>query len=60
MAEVIEERMGKLSLLWRNKLKSFSILRPKQVKLSSYEWINKFIIANLISVIISIICSSDE
>ena len=26
MVEVIDERMGKLSLLWRNKLKSFSIL----------------------------------
>ena len=35
-------------------------LQSKQVKRSSHEWINKFIIANLISVIISIICSSDE
>ena len=26
MVEVIDERMGKLSLLWRNKLESFSIL----------------------------------
>ena len=36
-------------------------LQSKQVKRSCHEWINKFImIANLISVIISIICSSDE
>ena len=35
-------------------------LQSKQVKRFSHEWINKFIIANLISVIISIICSSDE
>ena len=35
-------------------------LQSKQVKRSSHEWINKFIIANLISVIISIICSSEE
>ena len=35
-------------------------LQSKQVKRSSQEWNNKFIIANLISVIISIICSSDE
>ena len=35
-------------------------LQSKQVKRSSHEWINKFIIANLILVIISIICSSDE
>ena len=35
-------------------------LQSKQVKRSSHEWINKFIIANLISVIISIIRSSDE
>ena len=37
-----------------------AFLQSKQVKRSSHEWINKFIIANLISVIISIICSSDE
>ena len=37
-----------------------SQLQSKQVKFSSHEWINKFIIANLISVIISIICSSNE
>ena len=36
-------------------------LHSKQlVKRSSHEWINKFIIANLISVIISIIRLSDE
>ena len=35
-------------------------LQSKQVKRSSHEWINKFIIANLVSVIISIICSSEE
>ena len=36
------------------------ICESKQVKRSSHEWINKFIIANLTLVIISIICSSDE
>ena len=35
-------------------------LQSKQVKRSSHECINKFFIANLISVIISIIRSSDE
>ena len=35
-------------------------LQSKQVKRSSHEWIKKFIIANLISVIISINCSPDE
>ena len=34
-----------------------TLIQSKQVKRSSHEWINKFIIANLISVIIiSIIC----
>ena len=35
-------------------------LQSKQVKRSYHEWINKFIIAKLISVITSIICSSYE
>ena len=35
-------------------------LQSKQVKRSSHEWINKFIFANLISVVISIIRSLDE
>ena len=35
-------------------------LQSKQVLHSSHEWINKSIIANLISAIISVICSSDE
>ena len=35
-------------------------LQSKQVKRSSQEWINKFIFANLISVVISIIRSSDK
>ena len=40
--------------------KARHFLQSKQFRHSSHEWINKFIIANLISVIISIICSSDE
>ena len=35
-------------------------LQSKQVKRSSHEWINKFIFPNLISVVISIIRSSDK
>ena len=35
-------------------------LQSKQVKRSSHEWINKFIFANFISVVISIIRSSDK
>ena len=35
-------------------------LQSKLVKHFSHKWINKFVIANLISVIISIICSLDE
>ena len=55
------------TMLWRHGVIKFDncaglsdILQSKQVKRSAHEWINKFIITNLISVIISIIHSSDE
>ena len=44
----------------RDKLANFEILQSKQVKRSSHEWINNFIVANLISGIISIIWLLDE
>ena len=54
---------NKFEILIGAKLVSVSYikLQSKQVKRSSHEWINKFIIiANLISLIILMICSSDE
>ena len=44
--------------MWRTRRKN--VLQSKQVKRSSHDWINNFIIANLISGIISIIWLLDE